>query len=677
MSYTVLYREFRPKNFEEIIGQDNIINILKNQIKNDSISHAYLFSGIRGTGKTSTAKVFAKSICCLNNKDGEACNECASCKDINMGDSADIIEIDAASNRGIDEIRDLKEKVSYMPNFGRYKVYIIDEVHMLTQEAFNALLKTLEEPPSHIVFIFATTEPNKILPTILSRCQRFDFKRIDSDVVVGHLADILDKKGIEYEKEALSLIALNTEGAMRDALSLLDKAISVLTENKVTKEIVDNILGLISDEEVYNLANGILEGDVEKSIKSVHEYMEKGREVGSIITQLMEYYSNKIIAINVKNQENIINKSKTYIDSLLEKFNSKEDSKRISDILYSLSKLKNDMRFFSEPEFLFTAKIINLCEGDSESSFTVNNDNQKSVNIPDSEEIELLNDRIESLEREIKKLYSLKEEVESIKHMDFSGVSAPKKEIIHLKEKPKKVSPEKDEYIVDKKEIAWAEKVLSLTQRYIVNSNKDPLVGVSVNKFKVVEVGFNSITIYPDEALNMMDFFFDNDGDRIFKEALRLKAGKKLDVTYIDKKIKLRYKNDSSKNSLKSLRKDLNMKKDFKAEVKEEIKEDKKEDIKEEIIQDTKTNDINNDINIDKEEDVVENNQNQDNNASLESTMPDYDINEIISGDDEEFISDEELSAINNEVVLDDDDIMDLQEDYDASIMEIFGAKEE
>ena len=282
MSYTVLYREFRPKNFEEIIGQDNIINILKNQIKNDSISHAYLFSGIRGTGKTSTAKVFAKSICCLNNEDGEACNECASCKDINMGDSADIIEIDAASNRGIDEIRDLKEKVSYMPNFGRYKVYIIDEVHMLTQEAFNALLKTLEEPPSHIVFIFATTEPNKILPTILSRCQRFDFSRIDSDVVVGHLADILDKKGIEYEKEALSLIALNTEGAMRDALSLLDKAISVLTDNKVTKEIVDDILGLISDEEVYNLANGILEGDVEKSITSVHEYMEKGREVGSI-----------------------------------------------------------------------------------------------------------------------------------------------------------------------------------------------------------------------------------------------------------------------------------------------------------------------------------------------------------------------------------------------------------
>lgn len=672
MSYTVLYREFRPKNFEEIIGQDNIINILKNQIKNDSISHAYLFSGIRGTGKTSTAKVFAKSICCLNNKDGEACNECASCKDINMGDSADIIEIDAASNRGIDEIRDLKEKVSYMPNFGRYKVYIIDEVHMLTQEAFNALLKTLEEPPSHIVFIFATTEPNKILPTILSRCQRFDFSRIDSDVVVGHLADILDKKGIEYEKEALSLIALNTEGAMRDALSLLDKAISVLTDNKVTKEIVDDILGLISDEEVYNLANGILEGDVEKSITSVHEYMEKGREVGSIITQLMEYYSNKIIAINVKNPENIINKSKPYIDSLLEKFNSKEDSKRISDILYSLSKLKNDMRFFSEPEFLFTAKIINLCEGDGESFVSIEKDNSQNINsMPGSEEIELLNDRIESLEREIKKLYALKEDVENIKNMDFSGVSAHKKEVIHLKEEPKKVSPEKDEYIVDKKEIAWAEKVLSLTQRYIINSNKDPLVGMSVNKFKVVEVGFNSITIYPDKALNMMDFFFDNDGDKIFKEALSLKAGKKLDVTYIDKKIKLRYKNDSSKNSLKSLKKDLNMKKDFKTVFKAEIKEDAKEDIKEEAKINTE------EVYKEQKEEIIDTSLNNDNNASLESTMPDYDINEIISGEDEEFVSDEELAAIDNEIVLDDDDIMDLGEDYDASIMEIFGAKEE
>lgn len=645
MSYTVLYREFRPKNFEEIIGQDNIINILKNQIKNDSISHAYLFSGIRGTGKTSTAKVFAKSICCLNNKDGEACNECASCNDINIGDGADIVEIDAASNRGIDEIRDLKEKVNYMPNFGRYKVYIIDEVHMLTTEAFNALLKTLEEPPSHIVFIFATTEPNKILPTILSRCQRFDFNRIDSEVVVNHLANILNKKEIEYEKAALALIALNTEGALRDALSLLDKAISVVKDNKITKEIVDDILGLISDEEIFLLANGILENDVDKSLNAIHDFLNKGREVGSIITQLMEYYSNKIIAVNVKEPEKIINKSSTYIASLRESFNGPKDSKRISDILYSLAKLKNDMRFFSEPEFLFTAKIINLCSGETDNTFDTKISENTSVNI-DNQQIELLNDRIRSLEREVNSLSYLKSEVEKIKNMDFSGGVIPvKEEVIELKDKPKKTTPDSNEIVVDKKDIKEADKILSLTQRYIINSAKDPLVGMSVNKFKVVSLEGNVLTVYPGEALNMMDFYFDNDGDKIFKDILKEKSGRNLDVVYIDKKIKLRYKNDSSKNSLKSLKKDLNIKNDIKPEP--------------EVTSNTPV----------KEDEVVSKALENDNIAS------DYNLDEIMSSSEEEYISDEELSQISNEIVV--DDIMDVEEDYDASIMEIFGASEE
>lgn len=645
MSYTVLYREFRPKNFEEIIGQDNIVNILKNQIKNDSISHAYLFSGIRGTGKTSTAKVFAKSICCLNNKEGEACNECDSCNDINIGDGADIVEIDAASNRGIDEIRDLKEKVNYMPNFGRYKVYIIDEVHMLTTEAFNALLKTLEEPPSHIVFIFATTEPNKILPTILSRCQRFDFNRIDSEVVVNHLAGILDKKEIEYEKEALELIALNTEGALRDALSLLDKAISVVKDNKITKETADDILGLISDEEIFLLAKGILENDVDKSLNAVHDFLNKGREVGSIITQLMEYYSNKIIAVNVKEPEKIINKSSTYISSLKESFNGLEDSKRISDILYSLAKLKNDMRFFSEPEFLFTAKIINLCSSAADNTSDNKIGANTSVNV-DNEQIELLNDRIRSLEREVNSLSYLKSEIEKIKNMDFPGGVIPvKEEIIELKDKPKKLAPDSNEIVVDKKEIREADKILSLTQRYIINSAKDPLVGMSVNKFKVVSLEDNVLTVYPGEALNMMDFYFDNDGDKIFKDILKEKSGRNLDVIYIDKKIKLRYKNDSSKNSLKSLKKDLNIKNDIKPEPEATS-------------------------NISVEEDVVSKPPVNDNIAS------DYNLDEIMSSSEEEYISDEELFQISNEIVVD-EDIMDVDEDYDASIMEIFGASEE
>lgn len=655
MSYTVLYREYRPKNFSQIVGQDNIINILKNQIKTDSISHAYLFSGIRGTGKTSTAKVFAKSICCLNNKDGEACNECASCQNINSGESSDILEIDAASNRGIDEIRDLKEKVAYMPNFGKYKVYIIDEVHMLTNEAFNALLKTLEEPPQHVVFIFATTESNKILPTILSRCQRFDFARIEANVMVNHLSSILEQKQISYEKEALELIALTSSGALRDALTLLDKAIAISGGN-VTKNVVDDVVGLVSEEDIESLANGILAKDVDKSIKAVNSFLEKGREVGSIITQLMEYFSNKIIAINVENPSSVINKSKDYIESLTKQFNLKEDSSRISDILYELANLKNDMRFFSDPSFIFNAKIINFCTLSTNNALSTQSVNSENTSSIDNVKIELLLDRISSLEKEVAKLSKLEQKVDNININGYAPLNESIKEqadeVIKTKHNDAKIVENiKDEYYVDRNKISKIEGIISTCVKYLQNRGGDFLVSTSISRFRVVSFEEGELIIYPASALNMMDLYYDNDGDKVFKDVLNKKCPENMKVKsikYIDKKVKIKYNTSGSvNNSLKNLKEDLKRPVE-KPQEKENNLNITSEDIinKENTI---KKQEVDNDINIDP------------NFASLDEIYA--------SNEGEEYISDEEFESIPNEIIP--------EEDEDASLKAIFGEMEE
>ncbi|MEM5794931.1 MAG: DNA polymerase III subunit gamma/tau, partial [Bacillota bacterium] len=247
MAYIALYRQWRPQDFEQLVGQEHISTTLKNAITSNRIAHAYLFSGPRGTGKTSTAKIMAKALNCLQGPTIHPCNACDRCKRIIDGSSMDVLEIDAASNRGIDEIRELREKVKFTPVDGRYKVYIIDEVHMLTTEAFNALLKTLEEPPAHAIFILATTEPHKIPATILSRCQRYDFRRIDSEAISGRLLKVLQEMSIEAEPEALGVIARFAEGGLRDALSILDQCIA-FSGDRITVEDVRSMLGLAGDE---------------------------------------------------------------------------------------------------------------------------------------------------------------------------------------------------------------------------------------------------------------------------------------------------------------------------------------------------------------------------------------------------------------------------------------------
>ncbi len=287
MSYVALYRTWRPQDFESLVGQEHIKTALTNALESGKIAHAYLFTGPRGTGKTSTARILAKALNCEQGPTAHPCNKCANCLQITQGSSMDVIEIDAASNRGIDEIRQLRERVAFAPVNGRYKVYIIDEVHMITTDAFNALLKTLEEPPAHVVFILATTEPHKIPATIHSRCQRYDFHRVTIDDIVGHLQKVAAGSDIVADEAALRLMAIQADGGMRDAVSLLDQC--AVMDKHVTADIVRQVLGIVGREGLRNLVTVIGKGDLSAALQAMNELSAQGKDMKQIILELAEY----------------------------------------------------------------------------------------------------------------------------------------------------------------------------------------------------------------------------------------------------------------------------------------------------------------------------------------------------------------------------------------------------
>lgn len=356
--YQALYRKYRPSNFDEVVGQKVIVKTLKNAIKYDRLSHAYLFCGPRGTGKTSIAKILAKTINCTNLQDYLPCNECENCLQYNNKQSVDIIEIDAASNNGVDEIRELRDKVGLVPSFGKYKIYIIDEVHMLTTSAFNALLKTLEEPPKHVIFILATTEPFKIPITILSRCQRFDFKKISVDDIVSRLRAIADAENIKIKDKILKEIAILSDGGMRDSINLLDQVNAYVGgEKEVTYEDVHDVNGTLKPEELYDFICKIKNNDLKDALLLSDSYNDIGKNMTKVLEELISFFRNILIAKVVPDYLN----DNIYFD-FYKKIASSYTVEQINDIMKLMNNSLYDMRLSNNPKVLFDLLVLNIAE---------------------------------------------------------------------------------------------------------------------------------------------------------------------------------------------------------------------------------------------------------------------------------------------------------------------------
>lgn len=359
MAYTALYRKLRPQSFDEVIGQDHLITTLKNQIKNNRINHAYLFCGTRGTGKTSTAKIFARAINCES--DGEKpCNKCSVCKNIAEGRSLNVVEIDAASNNGVDNIRDIVEEVKYPPTEGKYKVYIIDEVHMLSTGAFNALLKTLEEPPAHVVFILATTDPQKLPVTILSRCQRFDFHRISRTDMAKELKKDMENEGVKITDDAIDYVARLSDGAMRDALSILDQCMSFYYGEEITAEKITEITGAVDNEILFRLTDAISANHCEDCLSIIDEAVLKGRDILTLASDFVQHLRNLLLAVSVGVDSDALDCSRDFAQRLYDQ-GSRVSYNYILELIGSFSQLCNDMKYASNQRVLLEVACIKAC----------------------------------------------------------------------------------------------------------------------------------------------------------------------------------------------------------------------------------------------------------------------------------------------------------------------------
>lgn len=361
MGYTALYRKFRPQEFEDVKGQEHIVTTLKNQIKADRIGHAYLFCGTRGTGKTTIAKILARAVNCEHPIDGSPCNTCKTCRAINEGTSMNVIEIDAASNNGVDNIREIREEVAYRPTTGKYKVYIIDEVHMLSTGAFNALLKTLEEPPSYVIFILATTEAHKIPITILSRCQRYDFRRITAETIAARLQELMDKEGNDVEEKAIRYIAKAADGSMRDALSLLDQCIAFYLGEKLTYEKVLENLGAVDTQVFSRMLRQILQQNTAGTIKTLDEIIIQGRELGQFVTDFIWYLRNLLLISTSEHPEEAVDASAENLERMKEE-SSMLDVETLMRYIRIFSELSNQIKYASQKRVLVEIALIKLCQ---------------------------------------------------------------------------------------------------------------------------------------------------------------------------------------------------------------------------------------------------------------------------------------------------------------------------
>lgn len=368
MSYQALYRKYRPKDFSSVKGQDHIVKTLTNQIQSDRVGHAYLFCGTRGTGKTTVAKIFAKAVNCENPSEKGPCGQCAMCKVIESQTSMNVIEIDAASNNGVDDVRQIIDQIQYSPAEGNKKVYIVDEVHMLSTSAFNALLKTLEEPPEYALFILATTDVHKLPATILSRCQRYDFKRISVDTIVMRLSELLDKEEVKYEKRALEYIGKQADGALRDALSLLEQCVSFYYGEKLTYSNVLKVLGAVDTVVYYDLLEAVVHQQVESVVAAVNSIVEQGKDLAQFTNEFAWYLRNLLVVKTTDELGDLVDLSEENIEEL-KQIAGEVEEEMIFRFIRVVSKLANDIKFGANKRVLFEVAMIRLCKPQMETDY--------------------------------------------------------------------------------------------------------------------------------------------------------------------------------------------------------------------------------------------------------------------------------------------------------------------
>ncbi|WP_019131736.1 DNA polymerase III subunit gamma/tau [Peptoniphilus obesi] len=446
--YRALYRKYRPEKFEDLLGQDNITRALRNQIKKNEISHAYVFSGTRGTGKTSAAKIFSKAVNCLNPIDGEPCNECENCKAISSDRSLDVVEMDAASNNGVDDIRDIKEKVVYPPQNLKYKVYIIDEVHMLSKGAFNALLKVLEEPPSHLIFILATTEIEKIPATILSRTQKYNFVRISKEKIVENLEKICKNENRSCDKKVFELIANNSDGSMRDSLSILDQLLSI-DQDYISYDIAIDVLGISSEKLIYDLIKTLIDKDLRAAIDQLDLVYKDGKDILILVDELIKRLRDILVIKLIEDPKELL--YTTDLDSY-RKLAEIMDNTTLLEIINILNKMLADMKYAQDKRTILEMNIIKIVELSSNSLEARIKKLEDYIADPKNNNLKNLG-QIENKEvKEKKDLKENKRQVENINTIDEKTIKPEKEEKIEKEDKLEKKEEEKNSQDLDSKD---------------------------------------------------------------------------------------------------------------------------------------------------------------------------------------------------------------------------------
>lgn len=491
--YQSLYRKYRPKNFDEIVGQEKVVEIIKNQIKLNKLGHAYLFTGVRGTGKTSIAKIFAKAINCSNNNDGNPCLKCKECLSISDGANVDIIEMDAASNNGVDDIRLIKEQTDFLPTNLKYKVYIIDEVHMLSGGAFNALLKTLEEPPSHVKFILATTEPQKLPATIISRCQRFEFMRISEEKIKGRLHKIAEENEINIEEEALALVASLANGSMRDGISILESVSNL--EGKINKDAVRETVGLPNMEKMIDVLGAIIEGDISKTLKISNELMDEGKEPQSYITELL-----KLLESIYLKEESLIELYSKQEQELLKKYMN-IDKFRVYKIIKEVLNIINVMKNMENKKVMLIAALMNMAQmNNQEFSEGVLKEN---INIKKATVNPIYQDKDKNKEKEELKVKEQETIIEKNINKETNEIKATK------------------------------EKLDMLAIRKYMLTNKEMKLFVILNN---AEIYVNEEKAYLTSKTKLSDDIVSKENIEIIRKAIQNVTGKDYIVEYVEKK---------------------------------------------------------------------------------------------------------------------------------------------